>query len=56
MVDGSVGVVDIVVVSGTNVRQLSTMLSSNCLRLPKYDCEGFPGWCNSVVYRDQRSE
>ena len=54
--DGSVGVVDIVVVSGTNVRQLFTTLSSNCLMLSKYDCEGFPGWFNSVVYRDQRSE
>ena len=56
VVDGSVGVVDIVVVSGTNVRQLFTTLSSNCLMLSKYDCEGFPGWFNSVVYRDQRSE
>ena len=56
VVDGSVGVVDIVVVSGTNVRQLFTTLSSNCLMLSKYDCEGFPGWFNSVVYRAQRSE
>ena len=54
--DGSVGVVDIVVVSGTNVRQLFTTLSSNCLMLSKYDCECFPGRFNSVVYRDQRSE